>query len=145
MSLGEYIKSERFIHDSLVETAKKMVAVVRTGWNKRGKVEAFIVAWPKETVTSDTGHPIDGPCLAVLETIAGEEREAAIGLFAERTNAYALLLVEQRAQKEVMAVFESPHGTCSWSIPLARHGDRWVAGEPEEKSGGGSIGVLKRL
>lgn len=144
MTLVADIKSERFIHDSLVAAARQMLEVVRTGWNKNGRIDAMIVAWPAEVIASDQGRPIDGPCLGVLETVAVAKRREAIAQFARRTNAYALLLIEQRAQAEVTAVFESPHGVCCWAIPVERHGDRWVATRLEERNAGESVGILRQ-
>lgn len=145
MTLLVDIKSERFIHDSLLKAAEEVLEVVRARWNKEGKVDAFAIAWPAEAVAADGGEPIEGPCLAVLEPLATEKRQASLKQFAQRTNAYALLLIEQRAQAEVHAVFESPHGSRTWTIRLERHGDRWVAKRPIVESGGESLGLILGL
>lgn len=126
MTLLVDIKSERFIHDSLLNAAEEVLEVVRARWAKEGKVDAFAIAWPADVIKADDGEPLDGPCLALLEPLLKEERRDALSQLAQRTNAYALMLVEQRAQAQVRAVFESPHGVQSWTLTRERHGDLWV-------------------
>lgn len=144
MTLSDHIKSERFIHDSLVKAAEEVLEVVRAQWNKSGRIQACIIAWPGVEVLTDDGAPLDGPCLGVLEPIPPAERRALVERFAYRTNAYALLLIEQRAQAEIQAVFESPHGIRGWMLPLERHGDIWVATRPIMHSDPEPIGVIRR-
>jgi hypothetical protein len=130
MAIFEDIKSERFIHDSLLKRAEEVLEAVRKGWNKGEKIEALVIAWPGEGVRTDDGKYIEGPCLGVLGPVPEKLRPAAIGEFARRTRAYALLFLEPKAKEEVRAVFESPHGAREWSIPLERHGDVWMATRP---------------
>lgn len=137
----DYITSERFIHDGLIEeVALMIVPEVRKRWRaNKGKIATMIFTWPSEEVLADDGHPIKGTCcLEVPDTMTVAE---ATRLMVHRTNAYALVLVEDRGDK-VQVIFESPHGTKSWTSPIVRKGDVRALGTSTEKIDTDSIGLL---
>jgi hypothetical protein len=61
----------------------------------------------------------------------------------QKTEAYALLLVEQREQA-VVVIVESNHGSKSWHIPVENHGDVSALGKPTERVDTDAIGILWR-
>jgi hypothetical protein len=130
MTFFQDIKSERFIHDSLLKRAEDMLEAVRRSWNQGEEIDPLVVSWPGEGIRTDDGRLIDGPCIGNLRPVLEKKRPAAIAEFARRTKAYGLLFIEPRAKVEVRAVFETPHGAREWSIALERHGDVWLATRP---------------
>lgn len=139
MTDRSYYTSGRFIHDDLVKEARFGLQSIYESWAKYSKIGPFVLAWPETTVDFH-GHktysvlPFDLPG-------ARKERSATLRKILKEVNAYALLLVEQR-DKAVVAIFESPHGTVSWHIPIEYHGDVNSLGDPQEKTDVDSIGLL---
>ena len=61
----------------------------------------------------------------------------------DKYKANAVLFVEQR-DAEIVAIFESPHGTHSWHIEISAHGDVHILEAPKEKTDVDSVGLLWR-
>jgi hypothetical protein len=144
MRLGNYIRSERFIHDDLVKKAEDIVVTVRNLWRTQRQVDPYVVTWPGEDIKADDGEVITH---AVLCPIPAEfdraRRMQALQQIVERTKAYGLLFVEQK-ENSILVLFETRHGARSWCIPLAWHGDVQVPGQAEVKNNSECVGLLWR-
>jgi hypothetical protein len=140
MSTPDYIKSERFIWDSLRTTAAASIPGLYKAWKQAGKIEPFVMAWPGETILDDNGLRLEGVCMLDLPTNKSSW-SSTLRHLTERTKAYALLLTEQ-LEGEVRVILESHHGTRSWSIPVHVSGDIKVLGTPSFKDDTHRIGIL---
>lgn len=135
----EYITSERFIHDNLIRISERVVERACTMWEEGMKLTAHAIAWPADVVRADDGKAIEGAI--ILPMPSQEHWSRALSALVERTSAYGLFLLEMR-ERDIHAVFESHHGSHAWSVPLERHGDRIVLGEPRTSDDVESIGLL---
>jgi hypothetical protein len=134
-----YITSERFIHDDLVLEAEMGLGSLYETWAKQSHVSPFLLVWPSHPVMFH-GHKTE----SVLPFDLPEDRskwDAELRRIATETCAYGVLLVEQR-DKTILVIFESPHGTKSWRIPVCDHGNVNVLGDPVELVDTDSIGLL---
>ena len=138
-----YISSERFIHDELIRRAQRSVNHLTKLWRRNGRISPVALSWPAESVKLEDGRDFDGIITMPLPTDEAERMSALKQLVAE-TKAYGLLLIEQRGNKEIKAIFETHHGSKSWALPIKRHGDVWVLGKPKEKTDVESVGLLWR-
>ena len=135
----EYYISERFIHDDVVEEARGGLKAIFDAWAQEGKVDPFALVWPSKPV-SFHGIVTEG----VLPFDMPKDRATwpqLLRRIIEKTEAYALLLTEQRAQ-DVSIIVESTHGSKSWSYPIRNHGDVYILEEPVEKTDTDCIGLL---
>lgn len=143
MSVLEYIASERFIHDDLVSTLEeKLTETLYLSWREKGTIDPFLLSWPQEHIKCDDGVTVTH----VFHADLPEDRStwsSWIKAAVEKTKPYALLLGERR-DKEIVVIFESPHGSRSWRYDIERHGDVDVLGEPSTQNDVDSIGVLWR-
>lgn len=141
MSFLDYIVTERFIHDDLLQELEDTLATtLLDGWKANGRVEPFLLSWPTEHVTCDDGTTVTHVFYANLpeETETWPQwLEAAV----KKTKPYALMLGEQR-EDEVIVTFESPHGSRCWRFPIERHGDVQILGRPSTRDDVDSIGIL---
>lgn len=149
MSLGRYLKklspadrayisSERFIHDELLRRCSSLVKTGQDVWRKKKGDPSIVILWPAEVVQGEDGAKIEGE---VLANYPRENTAAQLRKFVEMTKAYGLLVVELRPHA-LYAIFESPHGTHSWTTPIERHGDRDVLGKTVEKTDTDQLGLL---
>jgi hypothetical protein len=60
---------------------------------------------------------------------------------AERTHAYALLLIDPQ-KEQIKSVLETPHGTETWTMQKEWHGDIFVLKDPVRVSNVDSFGVF---
>ena len=136
----DYYKSERFIHDELLKVAARGVAGIYEVWKDDGKINSFVIGWPAEKLLDDDGVPLEDACVKELpDDRTSWSRE--LTEFASRTKAYALMLAERKDGK-ILVIFESHHGTRSWTIPIYRSGDRDVLGREAVVDDTHSIGLL---
>src|SRR5262245_37388379 len=116
MADQDYYSSERFIQIALIERAELGIATLYDTWRRNGQISPFVIFWPATTVRDSNGIELEGPCLRELDTEkANWHKQIVEGI--KLTNAYALLLVQQRANK-VLAILESQHGVVNWSLPI---------------------------
>lgn len=134
--------SERFIHDELLRRAKTGLPTIVTSWRQNGKIEPFLISWPAEHLEADDGKIITEAVLCTLPDDRAEWR-GRIQQLIGRTNPFALLLGEQRLE-EVVAIFESPHGTMSWHWPIKNQGGVKVLGDRYSREDVESISLLWR-
>ena len=137
---ADYIISERYIHDNLRAQATSMLPAIAESWREKQAVDPFLVSWLEKPLTADDGQVITHFVLVEL----GTDRQVWHAKFVElleRTHPYALLLVEQ-TDKEVIATFESRHGSRSWRYPINDHGGTRVLGAPMVRDDVDSIGIL---
>jgi hypothetical protein len=119
--MSNYIASERFIHDALEQRAEQGLEGLYRAWKKRKKITPFIIAWPADVIHTESGAPIDGPCL--LELPEDKNKWRSLILETVRfTNAYGIVFVSQR-ENDVQAIFETRHGAKCWTMPIVRSGD----------------------
>ena len=140
---SEYITSERFIHDELIRRAERSVNHIPNLWRKLGKIPPTALSWPAAAVKTDDGEEVDG-VISMELPIEESDRSHALRELVKRTKPYGLLLIEQHGKHEVRALFETHHGSRSWSLPIRRHGDVNVLGTPIVKEDTESIGILWR-
>jgi hypothetical protein len=135
-----YFTSERFIHDSLLAQADRLVDVAKEEWRKNKRVLPVAISWPSEHLKSDDGKTVTHAVICPLDP-AKDSREAAVRRLMERTKAYGLFVLERRGD-EIRAVFETRHGARDWKIPLKLHGDVVVAGMTTVRDNADCIGLL---
>ena len=136
---SDYYASERVIHDDLVRVARRSLQGLKAAWGRTQTAEPSIFVWPSEKVRFH-GVLTDG----ILPIRLGSDRAAWSNVLRDivkQYNPYALLLVEP-LEKEVVIIFESSHGTCSWHVPILPHGNVKLLGAPIEKADTDSIGLL---
>lgn len=143
MSILEYISSERFIHDDIIEQVESaLLNTIYESWRDRGHIDPFLFSWPQEHIRCDDGTTVTHFFNADLP----EDRSTWNAWFkaaVEKTKPYALLLGEQQ-EDEVVVIFESHHGSRSWRFKIERHGADNVLGEPSTRDDVDSIGILWR-
>jgi len=140
MNVADYIVSERFIHDDLLQRAQAAVNHVYEIWKNEGKIDPSLLTWPAEPIPGDDGKKIDGVCCLSLPA-QEPERPSAIRKMVERTKAYALLLVEQ-LEEEVRVILETPLGTRCWHLPIHRSGDVNILGGSTFTDNQENVGLL---
>ena len=126
--MKEYI-SEKFIHNELARRAEEGLAGLYRAWKKRKRVDPFIITWPSDTLHTESGTPIEGPCLLELPP---DDKKSWRKLMIESvrfTGAYGIVFVEQR-ENDVQATFETRHGAKCWTMPIVRSGDVDILKEP---------------
>lgn len=141
MVAPDYYSSERFIQDALIQRAEVGISTLYDTWKQEGRISPFIILWPATAIRDHQGVELEGPCLRELDQDKGQWRKQmaeAIGL----TNAYALLLVQQRAQ-QVLVILESQHGVVNWDLPIQRSGDVFTLGR-SRRVGDEYVGLLWR-
>jgi hypothetical protein len=132
--------SERFIHDELARRAEEGLPALYRVWKKHKKITPFAIAWPSDTVYTEKGTPIDGPCVLELPP----DRSKWQGLLAEVARvvgAYGILHVSQR-EEDVQAIFETRHGAKCWTMPIVRSGDVNILKEPIVTEDQENLGLL---
>lgn len=136
----EYYTSELFIHDELLKVAASGVDGIYEVWKSAGSLNSFVIGWPSERLLGDDGTPLED---AVVKELPDDRSSWSQELteFAARTKAYALMLAEKKRER-ILVIFESPHGTRSWTIPIHRSGDREVLGSKQVADDTHSIGLL---
>lgn len=138
-----YYASERFIHDDMLEEAAAgLKSAIHESWKLKGKVDPFIISWVQKNIEADDGSVITNHVVSDMPENKAMWTHHLI-LVIKRTKPYALMLCEQR-EDEVVAVFESQHGTRSWRYPINKHGLTRVLGEPTTRDDTDSIGLLWR-
>ncbi len=139
----EYYASERFIHDGLLIPAEEAIKnTVKAAWKRDGRITPFILCFPQEPVPSDDGKFMIQDC-AFLD-LPEDRRDVWTDLLVQviqKGKPYALLKCEQVAE-EILAIFESQHGTRSWRWPIKMHGRTAVLGDVSSRDDVDSIGVL---
>jgi hypothetical protein len=132
--------SERFIHDELARRAEEGLPALYRTWKKHKKITPFVIAWPSDTVYTEKGTPIDGPCVLELPP----EKDKWQGLLAEVARvvgAYGILRVAQ-GESDVQAIFETRHGAKCWTMPIVRSGDVNILKEPVVTEDQECLGLL---
>ncbi len=133
----DYIRSERFIHDQLLERCVSLVETSKKMWRER-KEPSIVVLWPGEPVRTLDGHEIEDEVIAVFPQ---ENKQARLRGYVETTKAYGLLVIELQPHA-LSAVFESAHGTRAWTTPLETHGDVAVLAKTKVQDNVEHLGLL---
>lgn len=132
-----YYTSERFIWDSLIHTVEKVgISTLYDSWRRRKKIEPFIITWPASIISvekRDNTIKIAGPCIRDLTGEKSEWRRQMVEAI-KLTNAYAIVLVQQRADA-VFLILESHHGVKNWLLPIVRSGDTNALGPVRSPDG----------
>ena len=99
-----------------------------------------MISWPQEPIPADDGTIITD--FVLLELPGDKElRKKEVKHLIERTQPCALLLCDQFPDK-VVAIFESPLGTKSWTYPIKDYGGTKVLGDRSTRENTDSIGIL---
>lgn len=136
----DYYTSERVIWDNLKKYAEAGVKSLYEQWKTKGSIDPFAVTWPGTTIFDLGGLPVTGPCTIELKRAIGSW-SVTLRRLVEITDAYALLLVEQK-DNDLQVILESHHGTRSWTIPIRQSGDVRVLGDPTIQDNVNRIGIL---
>jgi hypothetical protein len=134
-----YYTSERFIHDGLVKEARSGLKSLYATWASQSKIDPFVLVWPEKAIDYH-GHKTAGMVPFDLP-VDKKKRPAELQRLLRAADAYAMLVVEQR-EAAVVVIFESPHGTQSWHIPIEGHGNVDILGDPTEKTDSDYLGLL---
>jgi hypothetical protein len=135
------IAQERPIHDSLVRQAAAGVASIYNNWKKNGRIDPFFMAWPTGTLIGSDGAEISDICMLDLREQHKAEWPRLMREAIQLTNAYALLLCEQRAN-DISVILESTQGTRAWTVPIIRSGDVRILGKTSYRDNVESVGLL---
>lgn len=135
----EYITSERFIWDDLLEKVHKAHEELKAVWRKKQNVPTTVATWPATPIRSDDGRTITH--LITLHVPTHVPLHKAVKDLVVRTKAYAFFTCDG-TQDELRVVLESHHGVRSWTTPIERHGDVRVLGETRVQDGVGGFGLL---
>lgn len=145
---NDYIHSERFIHDQLIERCNMLVEVAKKIWRDKKGDPSIVIAWPSEPVKGADGEMIEDEILAEYGPVTRADWQAHPELRQERlrrlvdmTKAYGLLVIELQPHA-LVAIFESPHGAKSWTTRLELHGDVKVMAKTEERSNKEHYGLI---
>lgn len=133
----EYLASERFIHDDLLQRAEKLVDIAHGVWRDH-KDPSLVVLWPGEAVTTVEGENIEGEIFGVYPKSDVKDR---LKKMVQTTKAYGVLVIELRPDA-LYACFESHHGARSWIAKIERRGDRRVLGTTLERTDEDHLGLL---
>jgi hypothetical protein len=132
---------ERFIHEELLRRCARAVQQVPVNWKDHGRIHPTLLIWPE-------GHMHDGEYVGgvLFMTLSGDptERQGEVKAAAANLGAYGLLLTVQ-LPSEVRAIFESEHGTRTWSYPIEVHGDVQVLGLPTITDDAHALGIRWQL
>lgn len=132
-----YLSSGQFVHDELLRRCKKFVDTAHRLWHK-GEDPSFVIMWPSEPVKGADGEMIEDEVLAEFPRAETHERlRKLVGM----TKAYGLLVIE-KTPDALIIIFESHHGTHSWTSKKERHGDVVVLGKPVEENNVRHHGLL---
>lgn len=131
--------SPELIHADLAEEAGWGINSLYTSWSESNRIDPFMVVWPSETVIFN-GESVNDAIPFQLP-LDKEQQRAFIKKAVKKTKAWAVLLVEQRAEA-VVAVFESPVGTRSWHLPIKRRGDVLVLTDAKEYENTDYVGAV---
>jgi len=137
----EDIVSERFIHTCLLEEAEAMVGYLPEAWREsKGHLPHIGVTWPATDIKGTDGHNKKRIISFFSDDDAGK-RVNELLRFVGKTNAYALLVIDQHP-KHIKVIFESMHGTRSWTLRIEQHGDSKVLSKPTVSDNKESVGLL---
>ncbi len=139
--LRDYIVSERFIRDDLMMQSQALVDQLPARFTRDGKIYPTAFSWPAETVKMEDGTLHEGICFLSLDGEDPKNWSKLLRDFVQRTKAYGLLFIEQKPA-EVVAIFESHHGSHGWHFPIRRHGDVNVLELPARTTDVESVGLL---
>lgn len=100
--------------------------------------------WTTGKVEASDGWTVEG--VVGWEVPAGtplaEQLEGLRDMVA-RTKAYGLLLIERR-DRGIYALFETHHGAKAWMMPFKPHGDVTLLGPTEVRENADCVGLLWR-
>lgn len=140
----KYITSERFIHDGLVQKSHAIMQKAYEQWQKNEDRDCFFFLWPAETIKTDKGQALNDICVMPLKGGQKSDWFHQMKQAVVRTKAYGILML-QRSDTGVTAIFESRHGAAGWTREAERHGDVTVLGAEKRTVDTEHLGILWRL
>ncbi len=138
MTAKGYMASGRFIHDELVRRCVPLVETAQRLWREKKNDPSIVILWPSEPLKAADGSMVEDEVIAALPKA---DREARLRKLVETTKAYGLLLIELKPNA-LFAVFESPHGTHSWTSRIEYRGDVYMLARAEEKNNVDHLNLL---
>lgn len=140
MDVRDYLASERFIFDELVGKAASINAKMKARWRNGLPITPHSITWPSIPIRTDEGVFITQQVISALPEDQDEQRALLLAMV-KRTKAYALVLIEKRAQA-LQVLFESGKGTRLWTTPIQLHGDVYVLGDTHVQENTDGLGLL---
>lgn len=128
-----YNVSEQPLIEELLVRAERIAEAVQRRWRNNEEVSGHCVMWP-------LSNPTDQPTIAELPP-EGKDRATFLREMAQTTNAYALVLVERKAEA-LSILFECQKRTRRWTIPLLWQGDVQRLGTPKVEDDTKATGLL---
>ena len=108
-------------HKQLCAFVEASMRSIHETWRRNKSVDPFLVTWPSDPIPDSKGTLISAPCILPLTEDRSKWGRLRLAVV-DKTNAYALLQVEQR-ESDVRAILETTEGTRCWVHPIARSGD----------------------
>lgn len=141
MDPREYITSERFIWDALIDKGLEAVREAREMWRRDKHIPRILFSFPAEHVRTVDGKEVTD--VVAFPVPDGMPTFKAAVELAKATKAYGLLLLEQR-ERDICITLESMHGSKQWTMQIKDRGDRQTLEKEEATTDTESIGVLWR-
>lgn len=133
--------TDKEIHDELALYAEDMANEALQEYRRKRKLRPICVTWPGEVIKTDSGAETDKPVTCFLDTVSEAHRAEVLRKLTERTKAFGLVLIEERAD-DIRVVFETRLGTRAWITPLKFHGDVRVPGKTHASTNRECVGLL---
>lgn len=137
----EYFLSERVIHDQLLKEAERGVATLGDSFRTNFSIKAFAMFWPASVLDGDDGSRIGDAVLMELDKVPKTNRRQLLIKGLKRTNAYAVLLTEQKRDR-VEVAFETMHGSRRWTLPIGTALGSPALGKPRVENDVEALGLL---
>lgn len=134
----KYAASGLPVHDELLTRCVPLVETARRVWRDKREDPSIVILWPSEPVEGADGEMIEDEILAEYPKQDTVER---LRKLVNMTKAYGLLVIELRPDA-LVAIFESHHGTRSWTSRRERHGDVLVLAKTEARDNVEHLGLL---
>lgn len=137
------LEHEKLIHDELARRCEGAVRLARDNWREHGAIHPTLLIWPEHDVRASDGEDISG-ILFVTLSADPQKQQIEIREAANEAGAYGLLLTTQEDGR-VRFVFETEHGTRTWTYPIVPHGDVQVLGQLQVADNTEAIGIRWQL
>jgi hypothetical protein len=140
MVSGRGTEGGKLLHEAIAKKAALGLNQIYATWRKNKKMNAFVVAWPLDTLSFKNTWPTNNE--VVLDLPDNQKTWGPIiQRVIETTGPFAVLLAQQK-EDEILLVLESAHGSSSWHIPIHKHAHEHVLGQPSTKTDVDAVGLL---
>jgi uncharacterized protein YfaQ (DUF2300 family) len=115
------------------------VRAVYASWREHREVHPTLLIWPGDSLRAVGDPEFTGVVFMALSEDAAD-RPAQMVAAAAKCKVYALLLTERKGDV-IRMLFESEHGTRTWTIPIQTRGDIQLLGRASIKDNAESVGI----